>query len=71
MKKAWLHKANDNYYTDEKFQEELAHQPWLIKSYIPGVDPESFFTTTNAQGWENGAYPSTRTLGVNLKLEFY
>jgi hypothetical protein len=43
---------------------------WLIKSYIPGIDPESSFTTTNAQGWENGAYPSTRTLGFNLKLEF-
>jgi len=43
---------------------------WLIKSYIPGIDPESSFTTTNAQGWENGAYPSSRSLGCNLKLEF-
>ncbi len=43
---------------------------WLIKSNIPGIDPESSFTTTNAQGWENGAYPSTRSLGFNLKLEF-
>ena len=43
---------------------------WLIKSHIPGIDPESSFTTTNAQGWENGAYPSTRSLGFNLKLEF-
>ena len=43
---------------------------WLIDSHIPGVDPESSFTTTNAQGWENGSYPSTRSFGVNLKLEF-
>jgi TonB-linked SusC/RagA family outer membrane protein len=43
---------------------------WLIKSHIPGVDPESSFTTTNAQGWENGSYPTTRSFGVNLKLEF-
>ena len=43
---------------------------WLIKSHIPGIDPESSFTTTNAQGWENGAYPSTKSLGFNLKLEF-
>ena len=43
---------------------------WLIKSDIPGIDPESSFTTTSAQGWENGSYPSTRSLGVNLKLEF-
>ncbi len=43
---------------------------WLIKSHIPGIDPESSFSTTNSQGIENGAYPSTRTLGFNLKLEF-
>jgi hypothetical protein len=43
---------------------------WLIKSHIPGIDPESSFSITNSQGIENGAYPSTRTLGVNLKLEF-
>ncbi|MCW3094334.1 MAG: TonB-linked outer membrane protein SusC/RagA family [Ferruginibacter sp.] len=43
---------------------------WLIKSHIPGIDPESSFSTTNSQGIENGAYPSTRTLGANLKLEF-
>jgi outer membrane receptor protein involved in Fe transport len=43
---------------------------WLIKSHIPGIDPESSFSTTNSQGIENGAYPSTRTVGFNLKLEF-
>ena len=43
---------------------------WLIKSHIPGVDPESSFSTTNAQGWENGSYPTTRSFGFNLKLEF-
>jgi hypothetical protein len=43
---------------------------WLIKSHIPGVDPESAFNTTNAQGWENGAYPSIRSYGVNLKIDF-
>jgi TonB-linked SusC/RagA family outer membrane protein len=43
---------------------------WLIKSHIPGIDPESSFTTTSAQGWENGSYPSIRSLGVNLKFEF-
>lgn len=37
-KKAWLHKSNDNYYTDEQFQQEVAHQPWLLKSYIPFVE---------------------------------
>ena len=43
---------------------------WLISKHIPGVDPESSFTTTNAQGWEHGAYPSSRSYGVDLKVEF-
>jgi len=43
---------------------------WLIKSDIPGIDPESSFTTTNAQGWENGAYPSIRSLGFNVGVGF-
>ncbi len=38
MKKAWLHKNNDNYYTDEQFKKELAHQPWIVDSYIPFVE---------------------------------
>jgi hypothetical protein len=43
---------------------------WLISSHIPGIDPESSFTTTNAQGWENGSYPSTTSYGANLRIEF-
>jgi len=43
---------------------------WLIKSHIPGIDPESSFTTTNAQGWENSAFPSYKTYGFNLNLGF-
>ena len=43
---------------------------WLISSHIPGIDPESSFSTTNAQGWENGAYPSTRSYGASVKVEF-
>ena len=42
---------------------------WLIDSKIPGVDPESAFSTTNSQGWENGAYPSVRSFGFNLKID--
>lgn len=42
---------------------------WLIKSHVPGIDPESAFSTTNAQGWENGAYPSIRSFGFNLKID--
>lgn len=43
---------------------------WLISSHMHGMDPESTFTTTNAQGYENGAYPSYRSMGFNLNVGF-
>ncbi|PWT94837.1 MAG: SusC/RagA family TonB-linked outer membrane protein [Bacteroidetes bacterium] len=43
---------------------------WMISKHIPGLDPESSFSTTDAQGWENGAYPSTRSFGASLRVEF-
>jgi len=43
---------------------------WIISSHIPGIDPESTFTTTNAQGYENGSYPSYRSMGFNLNVGF-
>ncbi len=43
---------------------------WIISSHIPGIDPESTFTTTNAQGYENGTYPSYRSMGFNLNIGF-
>lgn len=43
---------------------------WLIKSDVPGIDPETSFNVSLARGWENGAYPSTRVLGFNINLGF-
>jgi len=42
---------------------------WL-NTKVPGVDPESTFSTTNSQGVEHAAYPSIRSIGVNLKFDF-
>lgn len=45
---------------------------WIIKDYVPHVDPElNFFgPTATGEGVEFNSVPSTRTFGVNLKLTF-
>lgn len=43
---------------------------WLIKSNVPGIDPETSFNVSNARGWENGAFPSTKVFGFNINLGF-
>ena len=43
---------------------------WLIKSDVPGIDPETSFSVSNARGSENGAYPSTQDYGFNINLGF-
>ncbi|QZE14491.1 SusC/RagA family TonB-linked outer membrane protein [Halosquirtibacter laminarini] len=43
---------------------------WLIYSELPGLDPESSYSQSNAQGLELGAVSTPRTLGFNIKLDF-
>lgn len=44
---------------------------WMIKSHVPGIDPESVFATgTNAVGFENSSAPTTRSFLFNLTLGF-
>ncbi len=45
---------------------------WLIKSFVPHVDPElNFFGAgSNGDGVEFNSFPTTRSLGVNLKIKF-
>jgi len=42
----------------------------ILLSNTPGFDPEATFNTGNAQGIEAYAFPSTRSLGFNLNLQF-
>ena len=42
----------------------------ILFSNTPGFDPEATFNTGNAQGIEAYAFPSTRSMGVNLNLQF-
>ncbi|MFO7935611.1 MAG: SusC/RagA family TonB-linked outer membrane protein [Bacteroidales bacterium] len=43
---------------------------WIIHKNTPHFDPEFSFTSGNQQGIENASYPTARTFGVNVKLDF-
>jgi hypothetical protein len=37
---------------------------------VDHFDPEVILTSGNQQGIEQGAYPTVKTIGVNVKLDF-
>jgi len=43
---------------------------WIIKKYVPYADPEENLSAGNIQGNQSGAYPTTRSIGFNVKLTF-
>lgn len=43
---------------------------WLIYAKVPNVDPESFHTNGNGQGYELYAYPNRKSVGLKLSLNF-
>ena len=43
---------------------------WIIHKNLPYSDPEENLSAGNIQGMQSGAYPTTRSLGVNLKVKF-
>lgn len=43
---------------------------WIIHKNLPYSDPEEGLTSGNLQGYQVGAYPTTRTISLNLKLRF-
>ena len=43
---------------------------WIIDKNLPYADPESGLGAGNAQGYSSGAYPTLRTLGFKLDLDF-
>lgn len=43
---------------------------WIIHSNVPYSDPEAGLSAGNLQGYQSGAYPNVREIGVNLKLQF-
>ena len=43
---------------------------WIIHKNLPYADPEENLSSGNAQGIQSGAYPTTRTIGLNAKISF-
>jgi len=43
---------------------------WLIHSNVPNVDPESFHTNGNGQGYELYSYPTRKSVGFSFNLTF-
>lgn len=43
---------------------------WLIYSKVPNIDPESFHTNGNGQGYELYSYPTRRSFGLSLNFKF-
>ena len=43
---------------------------WLIHKNLPYADPEEIVSGGNLQGYQVGAYPTTRTVTFNVKFKF-
>jgi hypothetical protein len=43
---------------------------WIIHKNLPYADPEESISSGNLQGYQSGAYPTTRTFALNVKLRF-
>jgi hypothetical protein len=43
---------------------------WIIHKNLPFADPEAGASSGNLQGNQTGVLPTTRDIGVNLKLQF-
>ncbi|SDB48534.1 TonB-linked outer membrane protein, SusC/RagA family [Flavobacteriaceae bacterium MAR_2010_188] len=43
---------------------------WIIHKNLPFADPETGVSSGNLQGFQNGAYPTTRQMGINVQLQF-
>ena len=43
---------------------------WIIHKNLPYSDPEENLSSGNIQGMQSGAYPTTRSMGLNVKVKF-
>ena len=43
---------------------------WIIHKNVPNIDPETAFSTGNAQGLEDLTLPTVRNIGFNINLKF-
>ncbi len=43
---------------------------WIIHKNLPYADPEENLSAGNIQGYQSGAYPTTRSIGFNVRIKF-
>jgi TonB-linked SusC/RagA family outer membrane protein len=43
---------------------------WIIDKDLPYADPEEIISAGNLQGYQGGAYPTTKTMTFNIKMRF-
>jgi TonB-linked SusC/RagA family outer membrane protein len=43
---------------------------WIIDKKVPYADPEDNMSSGNLQGYQGGSYPTTRTMGFNVRFRF-
>jgi len=43
---------------------------WVIYKKVPNIDPETFFTNGNGQGYELYSYPNVRSFGFSINVSF-
>jgi TonB-linked SusC/RagA family outer membrane protein len=43
---------------------------WIIHKNLPYADPEDNMSSGNLQGYQGGSYPTTRSVGFNLRFRF-
>lgn len=48
----------------------LGRNLWIIDKSVPYADPEAGLSAGNIQGYQSGAYPTTRDYGFSVKIEF-
>jgi len=48
----------------------IGRNVWIIDKSLPYGDPESGLSSGNVQGYQSGAYPTTKDYGFSVKLQF-
>lgn len=63
-------KVLNNTFIENMTISAVGHNLWIIHKNLPYSDPEAGLSAGNAQGYQSGAHPTYREIGLNVKLSF-
>ncbi|MDX1602303.1 MAG: SusC/RagA family TonB-linked outer membrane protein [Salinimicrobium sediminis] len=63
-------KVLDNMFFTSATFSAIGRNLWIIDKDIPYSDPEAGLSSGNVQGYQSGAYPTTKDYGFSVKLQF-